>query len=120
MITGIFIPYDQRQLCRCFDFDDSSSEVLLKSLRELIGCEILDFLTLPTMLKNKRCLVIDDNGKLRDDWLLTVNSRATFFFQLLSHSDDMIAGNAILFDCIDGDICSPFFPETSCDLLNSL
>ena len=117
VITGIFIPYNKNIPCSIIKLDRDSS-FFIKQLHDLIGCEICDFITITTNLFNKRCLIIDDNGKLVPNWALRINTRASFFYNVTTKSIDPIVGNAILFDVSDCDLVSIMCPETTVDILN--
>lgn len=119
IIDGLFIPYDDTLKCGIIHVERESS-LFLPFVRELIDCELLEFISLSSMLGKEKCLIIDDSGKLKDNWESTINIRATHFFQLLTGSDDVIAGNAILFGRFYEDLTS--LPDTDyyVDLFNDV
>ena len=85
---------------------------------DLIQCDLIQIITLPTMINQRfRALVIDDCGKLKDGWLF--NNRASWLYNLVTQSKDPIAGNALLFDSDGSDILSIFAPDTVVDILNT-
>lgn len=119
IIDGIFIPYDDTLKCGIIHVERESS-FFLPFVRELIDCNVLDFITLSSMLGQKKCLIIDDNGKLKDNWESSINIRATHYYQMLTGSNDVIAGNSILFGFFGEDLIS--LPDTDyyVDLFNEV
>lgn len=118
VIDGIFIPYDNSLKVGIIHVEHDPS-IFLPSVRELIDCELLEFISLTSMLGHEKCLIIDDSGKLKDDLESTINTRATLYFQLLTGSLDVIAGNAIIFGRSDPDLISVPDINYYVDLFNS-
>lgn len=81
-------------------YEGEYREVPLKELYDLIGCEVVERLPLPT---DEEEIWIDEEGKLPNEW--KVNARATILFVKAFIGQDTdpdydwkVAGNAVLIE----------------------
>jgi hypothetical protein len=74
---------------------DPSTGFTLQECYTLIGCEIVEVV----YLENGQLMIVDENGKLRNDWIERINPVATqLFYAGRAITDDLITGNALICD----------------------
>lgn len=83
----------------------------LQSVYQELGCSWIE--TAPTCLRGI-VLVVDEEGKLKDDWEQRINAVAT---KLYNNPYDVIVGDAIL--CrVEGENLAPLTPEQATYILD--
>lgn len=90
-------------MAKLIRFDGTEEEVFpvdkeggftLGEMYTLLGCEMIEVVYLAN---EKEILIIDEEGKLRKDWLERLNEKATqLFFEGRIPNGDIITGNALL------------------------
>ena len=65
----------------------------LQEVYDLIGCRMVE---LVGPMDDDRCMLVDEEGKLKQGWETRINSQATNMYRTRFGISDVIVGNALL------------------------
>ena len=66
---------------------------LLKETYDLIGCSMVE---LVGPMDDGRCMLVDEEGKLKQDCETRINAQATYMYRTCFGVDDVIVGNVLM------------------------
>ena len=94
----IKIPYDMKTTCTIHEVAEPGQPQCLDEIKQLIGIEWAEIVL--TKVKGddpqrEYCIIVDEVGKLKDDWKQKINFRASQFYTGALHGD-LIVGDVVL------------------------
>ena len=95
----IKIPYDRKIPVSIHDVADPGSCACLDEIKELIGIDWAEIVVLvqykPDVKTRNYCLIVDEIGKLKEDWQDRINYRASQFYPGSIYGDPIV-GDVVL------------------------
>ena len=94
----IKIPYNVKTSCSVHEVPEPTEDGCLDSIKQLIGIDWAEIVL--TRLKSDELyreyvLIVDECGKLKDQWLGRINSRASIFYTGTYYGDPIV-GDVVL------------------------
>ena len=108
----IKIPYDKNIPCTVHEVAEPGDSKCLNEIKELIEIESAEIVLTFIKCEDPRrdyCLIVDEVGKLKEEWHKKINTRASMFYAGSLHGDPIVG---------DVVICAREWTETygECDL----